>query len=651
MHPLRGRCIAFRRRRINVAADLIGERPTARQSSTQGFDEAVIALPALRLRRRLGGIRQRRGAGQPETNEQRQRLVRDGDVPFQPLDLPRHAIEPPGESGFQPVGAVGRQMRGQRRLHHERLRDPLAIGVVGKLAGEIRRQAESVLGAHVRLQPHVVGRIERDLPGDRANLALHDAKALERRRPVRLPPIRIPALAGGVRERSPHARGVRARGGCRNCPGLRSAPVAARRSTPPNRRCALEAMGWGAEGVDRAGPLGRRQNARLQLRVLEVAGLLGADRMTAGDQHQFVVVRQLHHFAWRQQRSRRLLARHHQVAEPWAQAMAGIVLHRPHLGGGAERIGHALGGPLVVRREAHAHMAVVEDGVVLAVGLLDLVQRLRDEETLQAVARHEGQRALEEIEAAQRRKFVEHQQQAMAPALRFQFFRQPSADLVKDQPNERLGAADVGGRHDEVEGRGPSVFDEIADAPIALARYGRDHGIAIKSEERHGGRQHAGAFVLALVQKLARGAGDDGMHAAFAQMRRRHHRAQRRLDRALGVGEEVGDAGERLVRLGVEDMQDRADQQRMAGFLPMVPPFQRALRIDQHVRDVLDVANLPFAAAHFEQRVVGGALRIGRIEQQHAAEPRPPSGGQRPVLALDVVDDRRARPGQQRRHD
>ena len=178
-----------------------------------------------------------------------------------------------------------------------------------------------------------------------------------------------------------------------------------------------------------------------------------------------------------------------------------------------------------------------------------------------------------------------------------------------------------------------------------------DDRIAIEAEERHGGRQHAGALVLALVQKLARCAGDDGMNACFAKMRRRHHRAQRRLDRPPRIGEEVGDAGERLVRLGVEDMQDGADQKRMAGLLPVVPPLQRAFGIDQHVGDVLDVADFPFAAADLEQRIVGGARGVGRIEQQHAAEARAPAGGQRPVLALDVVDDRRARPGQQRRHD
>jgi hypothetical protein len=98
-------------------------------------------------------------------------------------------------------------------------------------------------------------------------------------------------------------------------------------------------------------------------------------------------------------------------------------------------------------------------------------------------------------------------------------------------------------------------------------------------------------------------------------------------------------------------VQDRADEQRMAGLFPMVPLLQGTFGIDQHVGDILDVAHLPLAAAHLQQRVVGGALRIGRIEDQHAAESRPPAGRQRPVLALDVMHDGRARPGQQRRDD
>jgi hypothetical protein len=71
-------------------------------------------------------------------------------VPLDPLQVARDAIKPPCKSGLQPIGAVGRQMRGERRFDDERLRHPLTIGVVGELAGEVRRQAEGVLRPHAR---------------------------------------------------------------------------------------------------------------------------------------------------------------------------------------------------------------------------------------------------------------------------------------------------------------------------------------------------------------------------------------------------------------------------------------------------------------------------------------------------------------------
>ena len=83
----------------------------------------------------------------------------------------------------------------------------------------------------------------------------------------------------------------------------------------------------------------------------------------------------------------------------------------------------------------------------------------------------------------------------------------------------------------------------------------------------------------------------------------------------------------------------------------MVAPFERAFRIDQHVGDVLHVAHFVDAAPHFHQRIVRRRGFIGRIEQQHAAETRTKTSGQIPVFALDVVNDGRMRPGQQRRDD
>ena len=50
------------------------------------------------------------------------------------------------------------------------------------------------------------------------------------------------------------------------------------------------------------------------------------------------------------------------MAEPWREAMPGIILHRPHLGRGAKGIGHAAGGIVIIGRERDADMAIVENG-------------------------------------------------------------------------------------------------------------------------------------------------------------------------------------------------------------------------------------------------------------------------------------------------
>src|SRR3546814_2321875 len=101
----------------------------------------------------------------------------------------------------------------------------------------------------------------------------------------------------------------------------------------------------------------------------------------------------------------------------------------------------------------------------------------------------------------------------------------------------------------------------------------------------------------------------------------RHHPAQGRRERSLGIGQEGRDARERLFFLRVEDVKDSADQERVGGFFPMVPPFERTFGIDQNIGDILDIAHLMRAAAYLQQRVVSSGSNVGRIRsEEHTSE-------------------------------
>src|SRR3546814_8396327 len=108
--------------------------------------------------------------------------------------------------------------------------------------------------------------------------------------------------------------------------------------------------------------------------VLEVAQLLRADRRLPGDQNEFVGRRKLHDFARGQQCARGFLPADHDMCKPGRETVAGIIAHRTLLGRGAECVGNPLRGPLVIGREGDPDMAIVEYGVVLAIGLFDLVE-------------------------------------------------------------------------------------------------------------------------------------------------------------------------------------------------------------------------------------------------------------------------------------
>src|SRR3981081_568403 len=82
------------------------------------------------------------------------------------FDLPRQSIEAPSQCGFHPFGIIRRQIGRKRRLYDKRLWHALAVGVVGELTGQLRWQAEWVLGPHqimseINAIPGIHGRLAR----------------------------------------------------------------------------------------------------------------------------------------------------------------------------------------------------------------------------------------------------------------------------------------------------------------------------------------------------------------------------------------------------------------------------------------------------------------------------------------------------------
>src|SRR3546814_14633642 len=99
------------------------------------------------------------------------------------------------------------------------------------------------------------------------------------------------------------------------------------------------------------------------------------------------------------------------MRQPWREPVASIVAHRALFSCGAKGIGDALRCPLVIGRKGDADMAVVEDGVVLAIGLLDLIEALRDQEGAHAIASEKGEARIEEIKTAERWKHVQRSEE------------------------------------------------------------------------------------------------------------------------------------------------------------------------------------------------------------------------------------------------
>src|SRR3546814_2919010 len=63
--------------------------------------------------------------------------------------------------------------------------------------------------------------------------------------------------------------------------------------------------------------------------------------------------------------------------------------------------------------------------------------------------------------SAERWELVEHEQQPVRSCARVQLLGQAAPDLVEDEPDERLGPADVGWRNDQIERHRMGAFDQL----------------------------------------------------------------------------------------------------------------------------------------------------------------------------------------------
>ncbi len=82
------------------------------------------------------------------------------------------------------------------------------------------------------------------------------------------------------------------------------------------------------------------------------------------------------------------------------------------------------------------------------------------------------------------------------------------------------------------------------------------------------------------------------------------HPRQRFLERAGRVGQEGRAACQRLVGLSIENVEDHPDQQSVTGFLPVATAFKRAVRVNENVSDILDIAHLVRTTPHFHKWIV-----------------------------------------------
>ncbi len=103
------------------------------------------------------------------------------------------------------------------------------------------------------------------------------------------------------------------------------------------------------------------------------------------------------------------------------------------------------------------------------------------------------------------------------------------------------------------------------------------------------------------------------------------HDRQRRAECPVGIGKEARYARQRLLALGIKDVQDHADEQGVRLVDPVPEISELALRVHENIGNVLDVAHFAMPLTHFHQGIEMRRDHVGRVEPHAVGKLRAPA--------------------------
>src|ERR1022692_3127335 len=412
----------------------------------------------------------------------------------------------------------------------------------------------------------------------------------------------------------------------------------------------------GVESADEVGILPGRQEGFLKA----VPGLLRwlqPQYFVRGNQRPFNVIH-------------RSIKVSHDRREPLTAEIVGGLLD----GGGTAHVADQFGGLELIRGKGDSHMAVRDDAFVVAVGVDNLADVLRDEIRLQAIARHIRQGIREDLHSVQRRKFIDEEQQAMTVMLLLRTsvkrsLRQAVDGQGEDQADERTQPDFVAGRHHQVKRYRAFVVDQVVDGEVAGRSVVGHQRIAVERQRGFGRREHSAKVLVFLIEHLLHFLANHRVRDSSRAIRHPplvlkagvvfeiEQLFERVLKAQSGASEQVREirqAGLALFeRRGIAGVQDHAGGDGGRSILPVALLGTIFAGADDHAGNVLRVTDIPWSEQpHLAQRIeAGSGLLFDRCElEANMPGLSPKTGGLGPVLAFDVVDDSGFRPRQESRN-